>query len=308
MIPVKDHYFDGNKNIESKLGPNTITRNIIQDQKGNMWFASWEGIVKFDGESFTNMTNKYELDRYRAFAIIEDRRGMIWIGTVGAGLFTFENNTFKQYTTEDGLASNTIGCIFEDKNGVIWIGTLDGVNKFENGQFTTYKTEEGGTNDDNNAITQDKNGVLWIGSRGKLSTFNGETFTEVKNEYDKNYYNVRSVITAKDGTIWFGGNDGLWSYDGRTYKQHSTNFVGNIFEDSKGNLFYSESKGDQTYQMTLQKYGFTKAPVKAISQQLIHNADGQVFGITEDSNGNIWFGLENGACRYDGHQFECFKD
>src|SRR5688500_20237675 len=39
-------------------GPNNITRNITQDRNGNIWDASWEGIFRYDGKSFTHITNK----------------------------------------------------------------------------------------------------------------------------------------------------------------------------------------------------------------------------------------------------------
>lgn len=48
-----DPYFTETQAITSAYGPSSITRNIIQDRKGNFWLATWEGIVRYDGNSLT---------------------------------------------------------------------------------------------------------------------------------------------------------------------------------------------------------------------------------------------------------------
>ena len=46
------------KGVSTSHGPNSIVRSIIQDRKGNIWIASWEGVFRYDGKSFTNITSK----------------------------------------------------------------------------------------------------------------------------------------------------------------------------------------------------------------------------------------------------------
>ncbi|HEX8279088.1 MAG TPA: two-component regulator propeller domain-containing protein, partial [Segetibacter sp.] len=54
-------------------GPTTAVRTIKQDRKGNIWLASNEGIIRYDGKSFTNITVKLTSDRF--FSVLEDRKG-----------------------------------------------------------------------------------------------------------------------------------------------------------------------------------------------------------------------------------------
>ena len=61
----------------------------------------------------------------------------------------------------------------------------------------------------------------------------------------------------------------------------------------------SDSKVNSN-EMTLTKYD-GKSFTKIKSAQ-------QVFGITEDRTGNIWFGTQEGVCRYDGQSFTNFLD
>ena len=44
------------KDVITSYGPNTSVRTIMQDRKGNIWLASNEGIIRYDGKSFTNIT------------------------------------------------------------------------------------------------------------------------------------------------------------------------------------------------------------------------------------------------------------
>ncbi|HEV7780800.1 MAG TPA: hypothetical protein VGO58_06020 [Chitinophagaceae bacterium] len=52
------------KAISASNAPNGIVRTIKQDSKGNIWITSWEGVFKYDGKSFTNITSKVSSARF----------------------------------------------------------------------------------------------------------------------------------------------------------------------------------------------------------------------------------------------------
>jgi hypothetical protein len=54
----------GSKEVITSHGPNTSVRTIRQDRKGNIWLASNEGIIRYDGKSFTNITGEVSSDRF----------------------------------------------------------------------------------------------------------------------------------------------------------------------------------------------------------------------------------------------------
>src|SRR5690349_11316285 len=73
------------KVVVTSNGPSNITRNVIQDRKGNIWMATWEGIFRYDGKSFTNITSNVSSARF--FSLLEDRNGNFWFGSIGSGVY-----------------------------------------------------------------------------------------------------------------------------------------------------------------------------------------------------------------------------
>ena len=313
------------KPISVSNAPKSIVRTISQDKKGSIWIASWEGIFKYDGKTFTNITSKVSSARF--FTLLQDKHGNFWFGSIGSGVYYYDGKSFKNFTTKQGLAGNAVTAIYEDKMGTVWFGTEAGVSSYDGKSFKNLKlneappvtgsdsinvsvyqnelSKEHWMHNDVASIIEDKSGKLWFGTRGSLSVYDGKTFTAVTNA-GKPFTNVRSMIKDKNGNIWLGGNDGLWYYNGSTFTNFTQKFVGYIKEDKKGNIWTgSESKHDKSWALAYYnvKSLNDKEPVitEIINKPII-------FGILEDDKGNIWFGDFNGVHRYDGKTITDFKN
>src|SRR5690349_17111009 len=92
------------KELSTSHRPNSMVRAIKQDRKGNIWLASSEGIIRYDGKSFTNITSKVMSARF--FSVLEDRKGNFWFATIGSGVYYYNGKSFQNYTTKDGLSSD----------------------------------------------------------------------------------------------------------------------------------------------------------------------------------------------------------
>ena len=112
------------KDIVTSYGPQRITRNIIQDRKGNIWIAAFDGIFRYDGKSFTNIINKVSSARF--FSVLEDKKGNFWFGSIGSGVYYYDGKSFQNFTTREGLLNNEVTNIYEDKTGNIWFGVPGG--------------------------------------------------------------------------------------------------------------------------------------------------------------------------------------
>ncbi len=183
------------EDVVTSYGPTSITRNILQDRKGNMWITSWDGIFRYDGKSFTNMTRNVSSARF--FSVLEDRKGNLWFGTIGSGVYRYDGKTFQNFTTRDGLPNNEIVCMYEDKSGTIWFGANGGASRYDGKYFRNYMVRGGSMHEDRtgipfpdftrppnevNSIIEDKTGKFWFGTRGKTFVYDGKTFTALTHE------------------------------------------------------------------------------------------------------------------------------
>lgn len=304
------------KDVVTPYGPTSITRNILQDRKGNMWITSWDGIFRYDGKSFTNMTSNISSARF--FSVLEDRKGNLWFGTIGSGVYRYDGKTFQNFTTRDGLPNNEIVCIYEDKAGTIWFGANGGASRYDGKYFRNYMVRGGSMSEDRtgipfpdftrppnevNSIIEDKTGKFWLGTRGKTFVYDGKTFTALTHDGEA-FTNVRSIIEDKKGNIWLGGNDGLWRYDGRAFTKITENFTGYIYEDKKGNIWTSS---ETTRGWVLSRYDEKLlSNKKPTATEINPNEGSMLFGILEANDGTIWFGAD-GVYRYDGNAVTDFK-
>lgn len=293
-----DPYFVDTKTITSPFGPKDITRNMIQDKKGNIWFASWEGIIRYDGKVFTNFTLQEHLRKYHTFSAFEDSKGNLWFGSIQGGVYRYDGKTFTNFTQKDGL-SDWAECIIEDKKGNIWFATNEGIVCFNGIKFQTFTTKEGLIDDYVHCLLETQNGEIWVATSGGISIYDGKTFRNFNQTTLKPFNNIRTLIQDKKGTIWIGGQEGLFSYDGISIKTHSTKFAGYLYEDKKGNIWLSSFE-------TERKMVFSKKEINGDFVE-IKKENGQIYGILEDKDGNIWYGKEDGVCRYDGKTFTTFS-
>lgn len=302
--------------------PSRITRKIRKDKEGNLIFAAFDNIIRYDGVSFTKMEKEEGLDSYDAFDVWEDQNGSIWIASTSQGVFKYPASTdlkigekaYSLFTTKNGLAHNRAMCIYEDLAGGIWIGTEKGISYYDGKKrsdkqigFRNFTIADGLTNSNINTVMEDKTGKIWIGTRGNLSIYDPFTklksdevpFTEITNNEGKPFENIWSIMEDKEGNIWLGGQYGLWLYDGNSFTNLTTINVMSVYEDKKGNVWFTHQAGFSRYD---QKSLLSNDP-KATQ---VFIGDGMFLGITEDKDGYIWVGKLDGVFRYDGKSVTYF--
>lgn len=160
--------------------------NILQDRYGFMWFATENGLSRFDGIHFVNFTHsrkdKNTLSNNVVTALSEDPYGNLWIGTQN-GLNRYDNvrNKFYRYDTRNGLKNNFVRALHADKEGNLWIETAQGYLTCycqKENRWTHFKHTPG-VNEGNYyywQIYEDSLGLLWIGGR----TLQGIVFSKKK--------------------------------------------------------------------------------------------------------------------------------
>lgn len=200
--------------------------SYLIDSKGNEWVGQGFALfrrAKGDNEFVRIPTTNYDWIYY----IMEASDGMIWIGTMGNGVWKYNpaNGKFKSYvydhaaTNPTGLKSNSVNYILEDSNGNIWVSTdRGGLSKYneETDNFTTYGLADGLPDDCVYSILEDNKGNLWFGTNKGLVRFTPanlcvQVFT-TEDGLSGNQYNYKSAIRGADGRFYFGGINGVASF------------------------------------------------------------------------------------------------
>ena len=114
---------------EDGLSQNTVM-GILQDRKGNMWFATWNGLNKFNGYSFkaykARLGSQVTLTNDRMDQICEDAFGFIWVQTYDNHAFRFNPRTeqFEQVPAEGEPGSGaSVSAIRVLPDGTVWLLT-----------------------------------------------------------------------------------------------------------------------------------------------------------------------------------------
>jgi len=269
-----------NVGMEEGLSSHGVT-GIFQDRKGYIWVATWEGLNKYDGYSFT----KYQFDPFDSssisqngiYTIWEDRNGdgSIWLGT-GDGMCRFDRATEKftrfKPTPNAAFADRNISAIHEDSDGMMWAGSFaGGLCRFDRkkGIFLPESYHIKGVH----CIYKDRAGDLWIGNStglhklilekktGQLAKVSFKSYLPDPAHPDSlSSHIVQCIFEDHEGILWMGTANGLNSFDRKTgkFKRYlhdpkdirsiSTNQMGpwspgSIKEDAQGNLWIGTSKG-----------------------------------------------------------------
>ncbi len=86
--------------------PQSSVTAIAQGPDGYLWLATFRGLARFDGLSFTvfDFSNTPELKSNRLRALYADTRGALCIGTEHAGLTEYRAGTFHPMGTDSNSA------------------------------------------------------------------------------------------------------------------------------------------------------------------------------------------------------------
>lgn len=268
-------------------------------------------------------------------SINQDSKGNYWFGSLREGIAIYNGKSFNYLTQIDGLADNQIQSIQEDKEGVIWISTQKGVSSYDGKDIVNHTGTEadvlrnlGSTIDressSNNWVKTEND--LWFAAGFKEGVFryDGQKIDylafpshKILNPYD-NLHAVTSISKGKKNMIWLGTYAGVFGYNGSEFTIINDETLGfdreieplhirSIFEDSKGRLWIGNNGIGVLLKEGNSIVNFSR------EKQLIHPQSGRkggrspagtlehVFTISEDSQGNIWFGdRDAGVWKYDG--------
>jgi ligand-binding sensor domain-containing protein len=103
-----------------------------------------------------------------------DRKGRLWVGTLGGGLANYDGTRWTSYTTTEGLGGDVVYAMALDRRGMMWVGTNDGVSRYDFKTFKNFRKDDGLFAGAVYAVAVDAEGGKWFGSYGQLSRYTGD--------------------------------------------------------------------------------------------------------------------------------------
>jgi len=279
---------------------------IFQDSHGFMWFATEDGLNKYDGQNFViyNHTpgRNNTLSHRWIEHILEDRNGQLWLGS-RRGVSVLDPSTDRIYSfvhdpdDRNSISGDTTLCMYLSED-YLWVGTTTGLSRIDIETFDIERMEFmcGSMEQSVLTIYSDKEDRTWVGTNhGLYVSYEDKNRLEcvLTKMPDNSEPVVRSVHVSAD-TLWVGTQDGLLKYilEGRNsivFKYPVIQYLNNtsietLFEDSRGGLWIITSNT----LLKLENGDF---------RELVHTdlrspslAVNPKKPIREDSNGIIWFG------------------
>lgn len=233
--------------------------------------------------------------------IIQDRTGLIWVGTRG-GLNRFDGYSFKAYKNNNdqfgSLGNDVINCIAEDKKGMIWIATGKGLFKYN--PFTEVLTElETDPKDYTNNLVIDNDNNLWF-----LIKFSLYKYIQAEDRLVNLKVKASCLALDANMNLWMGDDDGnIHIYDpnekpGTRIRIVDKSLPGNARSISKIYPAPDKELLIGCFKQGLKCYDLKTGIVKPLPLDADKNKDIFVRDIALDHDGQYWIATELGIYVY----------
>lgn len=210
----------------SESSPTAIT----QDAQGFMWFATQNGLNKYDAYDFIvyrhdpDNANSLSSNNLRTLAL--GQGDVLWVGSIDAGLSRLELRTQKvtryRHNPADpnSLSHDAIQTVFEDEAGLVWVGTQNGLNRLDpaSGQITRWLHEPAAVNGLAHPSVTDlaaaPAGQIWVGTQmglQRLDPASGQFVTyrhDPANPHSLSDNAILTLLPGPAGTLWIGTDTG----------------------------------------------------------------------------------------------------
>lgn len=251
---------------------NTV-RMITQMRNGDLWVGTRTGgLYVYD----TNLrfTGKKSFFHSNIYAVNEDAKGTVWLGSRGDGLCIGDRWYQSSLSDPASLSSNHIFCLYPDAKKRMWVGTFGGgldlaveekgTVRFRHFLNKSYSQRQ------IRVLQEDNNGMMWVGTSSGVYIFHPDSLIRHPDKYwECNYDNgllrnneIKCMLRDSQGRMWVGtsgsgfsvctpGKDyGKLKFEHFDVKDGLVNgMVQSIAEDKNGKFWISTEYGISSFSL-----------------------------------------------------------
>jgi ligand-binding sensor domain-containing protein len=159
--------------------------DIVQDERGFLWFATQYGLNRYDGYRFRVFKNQPadagSVCDVHITTLFSDRQGRIWVGCAySVDRYDPVTEKFVHYRLDQPNAAQTSGAvrhISQDRQGRLWLSTKNGlygldpatgaVQRFAHETNNPFSLSSSGIR----SSGEDRSGAFWVASTAGLDRF-----------------------------------------------------------------------------------------------------------------------------------------
>ncbi|MEM5564277.1 two-component regulator propeller domain-containing protein [Psychroserpens sp. AS72] len=293
--------------VAQGLSQNSVV-SIAQDSIGYMWFATQDGLNKYDGINFTFYNKQFEDVTRPTYSklgkIYVDQLGVLWIISNSGILEKFDNKTetFKHIQTIENAS-----VVFQNKKKDYYIGTYgNGLYKIDRSTKDTLRVFDNAFKNLNTYDFLEVNNTQYVATSTHVFRIDDKEISTVQIENDDT--NFSTLTISKDNTVWLGSfGNGLYykSKNSNAFKKFnhlqlpSALNIQDILVDNNDNLWIA-TYGDGLYILDHTKTKVSHYTENKNNPYALQYND--VLSLYQDYTGTVWLGTDGaGLSYYDEH-------
>ena len=292
------HYYQDTWTTLEGLPNNTINA-ISQTAEGYLWFATWEGVARYNGHEFRVFTRGEEtgLPGSAMRSLTVDETGL-WVTGVKGGLSYYQDNKW----SPKPKASTMLNQVLVDNHGLLWLATEgDGIYVREGDKVIAHFDESQGLPSNYvYQLAQDAAGRIWAGTKRGLVWINDNNVYSVPKLKD---VQVPALLLNQQGQLLIGTSIGLFLTEqtnvSQIYPELAAQSIVSLLEDDQGALWLGTA--DQ---------GLLRVSELGIESLTVADGllDQRIISLFQDKERSIWIGTHAGLMRLRDVPFVSFTE
>jgi len=243
------------------------------------------------------------------FPIAAGRRGRVWAGTNGEGLYMLQSLQSavgaRLFTERDGLSGALVRELLEDRDGNLWAGTQAGLTRITEASITTARVRAGASAENITRLAAAGDGAVWAQSPGGLVRFTPRGPTLFTDSDAGALTGLSALHAGPTGTLWAGQVDG-------TVLQYSENrlraltwpselrpaSVVGITSDARGHVWVDDGHRLFRRQGNIVQSVVVPTELRSGSQRFLY----------VDARDRLWLGTDGRVGLFENGQFRVFTE
>lgn len=198
--------------------PSNTVHQAVEDRQGYLWFATDDGLARFDGRRFRVWRIEQGLADNRLLALAVDGADQLWLGSRGGHLMRMSADRRRIDPVlgprNPAMAGAAVSVVLPDAAGSVWFGTR-GAGLFRlaaSGRLHHYLPGAAGDGLPDREVAHlalAADGALWVGTPRGLARWREGRFQATPQPALADTA-ITALAADDSGRLWVGSTAGLW--------------------------------------------------------------------------------------------------